>query len=107
MLTSGALRCWGAGYSGQLGYGNMDDLSYKSKFIGDDETPASAGDVPVLIDVHVHSCNGTPCADMSGTSCKTTAQCVWTPPCTANAIPQSGMCQLQPDQATARRVGLH
>ena len=95
LLTSGSLRCWGAGYVGQLGYGN-------TKFIGDDETPASAGDVPVLIDVHVPSCNGTPtpCADMSETSCKITAQCIWTPPCVANSIAQSGMCHLQPDQAT-------
>jgi alpha-tubulin suppressor-like RCC1 family protein len=102
VLTSGALRCWGAGYSGQLGYGNINDLSYKSKFIGDDETPASAGDVPVLIDAHVHSCNGTAtsCAVMSETSCKATAQCIWTPPCVANSISQSGICHLQADQAT-------
>ena len=76
VLTSGALRCWGAGYVGQLGYGN-------TKFIGDNETPASAGDVPVLIDVHVPSCNGTAtqCTVMSETSCKTTSQCTWNPPC--------------------------
>jgi len=34
------VRCWGAPFWGQLGYGNMVT-------IGDDETPASAGDVPV------------------------------------------------------------
>ena len=39
LLESGALRAWGRGHSGQLGHGNTDD-------IGDDETPASAGDVP-------------------------------------------------------------
>ena len=40
ILDDGALRCWGSGVSGQLGYGNTIT-------IGDDETPASAGDVPV------------------------------------------------------------
>jgi Regulator of chromosome condensation (RCC1) repeat len=39
-LTSGALRCWGAGADGSLGYG-------KAINIGDDELPASAGDVDV------------------------------------------------------------
>jgi alpha-tubulin suppressor-like RCC1 family protein len=103
-LTSGALRCWGAGYVGQLGYGNINDLSYKSKFIGDDETPASAGDVPVLVDAHVHSCNGTasPCAVMSETNCKTTSRCMWIPPCVANpnSGPQSSVCRKNSDQAT-------
>jgi alpha-tubulin suppressor-like RCC1 family protein len=40
VLDSGALRCWGYGFDGRLGYGNREN-------IGDDETPASAGDVPV------------------------------------------------------------
>ena len=40
LLTSGAVRCWGIGTSGQLGYGNL-------RSIGDDETPASAGSVDV------------------------------------------------------------
>ena len=35
-----AVRCWGSGAMGALGYGNGDT-------IGDDETPATAGDVPV------------------------------------------------------------
>jgi alpha-tubulin suppressor-like RCC1 family protein len=39
MLSSGAIRCWGYGGRGQLGYGN-------SSTIGDDETPASVGNVP-------------------------------------------------------------
>ncbi|HEY1534254.1 MAG TPA: hypothetical protein VGF76_09550 [Polyangiaceae bacterium] len=38
LLTSGAVRCWGRASTGALGYGNTND-------IGDDETPASAGDV--------------------------------------------------------------
>jgi hypothetical protein len=33
--------CWGHGTYGRLGYGNDDD-------IGDDETPAEAGDVPLF-----------------------------------------------------------
>jgi alpha-tubulin suppressor-like RCC1 family protein len=37
-LTSGAVRCWGSGADGQLGYGD-------TRTIGDDETPAAAGDV--------------------------------------------------------------
>ncbi len=41
LLDTGAVRCWGYGDEGNLGYGNIND-------IGDDETPASAGDVPVL-----------------------------------------------------------
>jgi alpha-tubulin suppressor-like RCC1 family protein len=41
VLGTGAVRCWGWGYLGVLGYGNTDS-------IGDDETPASAGDVPLF-----------------------------------------------------------
>lgn len=38
LLTTGKVRCWGKAYNGELGYGNRED-------IGDDETPASAGDL--------------------------------------------------------------
>lgn len=41
ILANGAIRCWGNGFSGQLGYGNTTS-------IGDNETPASAGNVPAL-----------------------------------------------------------
>lgn len=41
VLDSGAIRCWGNGSVGSLGYGNANT-------IGDNETPASAGDVPYL-----------------------------------------------------------
>jgi len=40
LLENGAVRCWGDSMYGQLGYGNTTR-------IGDDETPASAGDVNV------------------------------------------------------------
>jgi alpha-tubulin suppressor-like RCC1 family protein len=40
-LADGAVRCWGGGDWGKLGYGNTDA-------IGDNETPESAGDVPVF-----------------------------------------------------------
>lgn len=40
LLDTGAVRCWGDGTNGQLGYGNTDH-------VGDDETPASAGDVDI------------------------------------------------------------
>ena len=39
-LDDGSLRCWGFGASGRLGYGN--ELN-----VGDDESPASAGPVPL------------------------------------------------------------
>lgn len=38
LLTTGAVRCWGAGGDGRLGYGNSEN-------VGDSETPASVGDV--------------------------------------------------------------
>jgi alpha-tubulin suppressor-like RCC1 family protein len=40
LLPHGRVRCWGAGEYGRLGYGNTNN-------VGDDETPASAGDVDV------------------------------------------------------------
>jgi alpha-tubulin suppressor-like RCC1 family protein len=40
LLDTGKVRCWGSGDSGKLGYGNTNN-------IGDDETPATAGDVEV------------------------------------------------------------
>jgi len=40
LLDQGKVRCWGENYDGQLGYGHTEN-------IGDDETPSSAGDVDV------------------------------------------------------------
>jgi cysteine-rich repeat protein len=40
LLDTGRVRCWGRGLEGQLGYGNTEN-------IGDDETPASAGNVDI------------------------------------------------------------
>lgn len=40
LLTNGAVRCWGGGLFGRLGYGNTED-------IGDNEHPATAGNVNV------------------------------------------------------------
>lgn len=40
VLRGGGVRCWGWGHQGALGYGNGQN-------VGDDETPASAGDVPL------------------------------------------------------------
>ena len=40
ILDTGGLRCWGSGDSGRLGYGNHNT-------VGDNETPASVGDVPL------------------------------------------------------------
>lgn len=41
LLAEGQVRCWGTNSNGELGYGNTE-------WIGDDETPASAGDVPLF-----------------------------------------------------------
>jgi alpha-tubulin suppressor-like RCC1 family protein len=41
VMVSGGVRCFGEGKNGALGYGNLNA-------IGDDETPASAGDVPLF-----------------------------------------------------------
>ena len=40
LLQGGTVRCWGDNFAGNLGYGN-------GSHVGDDETPASAGDVMV------------------------------------------------------------
>ncbi|MEO1061204.1 MAG: fibronectin type III domain-containing protein [Actinomycetota bacterium] len=40
ITDEGAVRCWGSGDLGQLGYANTTD-------VGDDERPATAGDVPL------------------------------------------------------------
>jgi alpha-tubulin suppressor-like RCC1 family protein len=60
VLEGGTLRCWGRNDYGQLGYGHTRD-------IGDDETPASAGDVHVggtVIDVQLGQ--ATTCALLTG-----------------------------------------
>jgi hypothetical protein len=49
--AAGRVRCWGAGGAGQLGYGNTDN-------IGDDESPASAGDVYLGTDVRAIAAGG-------------------------------------------------
>ena len=41
IMVSGAVRCWGTGAGGRLGYGNTSD-------IGDNESPASAGEVSAV-----------------------------------------------------------
>jgi alpha-tubulin suppressor-like RCC1 family protein len=44
LTTLGTVRCWGMDDVGELGYGLGPGVTY----IGDDETPASMGDVPLL-----------------------------------------------------------
>ena len=41
LLANGRIRCWGRNDSGELGYGHTE-------YIGDDEYPAAACDVPVM-----------------------------------------------------------
>ncbi|HWB74309.1 MAG TPA: hypothetical protein VG755_05125 [Nannocystaceae bacterium] len=41
VLDDGTVRCWGLNGAGQLGYGDLEN-------IGDDETPAEAGAVPIF-----------------------------------------------------------
>ncbi|HWB73370.1 MAG TPA: DUF4215 domain-containing protein [Nannocystaceae bacterium] len=41
ILDGGGLRCWGSSQNGRLGFG------YDTGFVGDNETPAMLGDVPV------------------------------------------------------------
>jgi len=41
LLDTGKVRCWGDGSRGQLGYGNIQR-------VGDNETPAVVGDVPLF-----------------------------------------------------------
>ncbi len=41
VLASGSVRCWGRATPYSLGYGNLND-------IGDDETPAAAGDIALV-----------------------------------------------------------
>ncbi len=55
LFHDGRLRCWGSNANGKLGYGNLEA-------VGDDETPASVGDVPIgapVVDVacgREHTC---------------------------------------------------
>ena len=56
LLDTGTVRCWGGNESGVLGYGHTNN-------IGDDETPADAGDVNVggtvtqiAAKAHFHTC---------------------------------------------------
>ena len=50
VLADGGLRCIGSNLAGNLGYG-VDYL--KNPVVGDDETPASMGDVPLGVDAPV------------------------------------------------------
>jgi alpha-tubulin suppressor-like RCC1 family protein len=58
--STGALRCWGNNAFGQLGYGNVTN-------VGDNETPASAGNVNVGANVsQVTAGNNHTCAILAG-----------------------------------------
>lgn len=52
LLVGGGVRCWGLNGMGDLGYG------YVSPFIGDDETPADAGDVPIGAEIKALAAGG-------------------------------------------------
>ncbi|HEY6559297.1 MAG TPA: hypothetical protein VI072_18560 [Polyangiaceae bacterium] len=60
LLAGGRVRCWGNNDSGQLGYGH-------TRAIGDDEVPASAGDVNVGGEVvQIAAGGGHTCALLAG-----------------------------------------
>jgi alpha-tubulin suppressor-like RCC1 family protein len=59
LLSGGQTRCWGLGNDGALGYGNETS-------IGDNETPASAGNVNVGALVVGLSVGGYSCALLGG-----------------------------------------
>jgi hypothetical protein len=42
-MQTGGVRCWGSNDDGRCGYGTAG-----GEYIGDDETPASMGDVPLM-----------------------------------------------------------
>jgi hypothetical protein len=55
-MSAGAVRCWGSNVGGNLGYGSTES-------IGDDEAPATAGDVDVGDDVlSIQAGSTTTCA---------------------------------------------
>jgi cysteine-rich repeat protein len=47
LLATGGVRCWGSGFNGRNGYGTFDPDNPTASNIGDNETPATAGDVPL------------------------------------------------------------
>ena len=64
LMSTGGVRCWGLGGDGPLGYGNQNR-------IGDNETPASAGDVPLgNTAISIAAGDYHTCAILSGGSVK-------------------------------------
>ncbi len=58
ILQDGGVRCWGRGDHGALGHGHVQD-------VGDDETPASLGDVPIDgLAVAISAGNSFTCAQL-------------------------------------------
>lgn len=65
LLETGGVRCWGEGAFGQLGYANIAN-------IGDDETPASAGDVElggIAVELSVGGAHNCVVMDTGGVRC--------------------------------------
>ncbi len=55
LIEGGRIRCWGHNGAGQIGYGDSED-------IGDDEHPASAGDLPLPAATALMAGGGHTCA---------------------------------------------
>ena len=55
LIEGGRVRCWGDNSAGQIGYGSTE-------VIGDDETPASAGDLPLPAAVAISAGGAHTCA---------------------------------------------
>lgn len=47
LLSTGKARCWGSTTNGQLGYGYKTVVGGANNNVGDNESPAAAGDVPL------------------------------------------------------------
>ena len=62
ILDDNTVKCWGKGYEGQLGYGNMYGEVGALLSIGDNESPGSIGVVDIgsnasaIIAGHIHTC---------------------------------------------------
>lgn len=70
LLESGNVRCWGFGLFGALGYGNTNN-------VGDDETPASVGNVNVGSPAAQIATGGNTCARLTNGNVRCWGRADW------------------------------